>query len=83
MSLHGDELADRLHEVKGTNPEQLVALRELGSDGDGSYRSKNIPRERLWALVQDEDIAPETRARAATALLGFLVSGDRERLRIA
>ncbi len=79
----GDEIVERLHEIAGSKPEQLAGLRELGTDADGSYRSSSLPRERLWALVEDDAAAPATRARAAAALSGSLANEDRERLRIA
>ena len=78
-----NDIVDRLHEVGGTKPEQLASLRELGSDVDGSYRASTLPRERLWALVEDDGATPATRARAAAALSGSLASEDRQRLRIA
>ncbi len=79
----GDEIGERLHEIAGSKPEQLAGLRELATDADGSYRSSSLPRERLWALVEDDAAAPATRARAAAALSGSLANEDRERLRIA
>jgi hypothetical protein len=78
-----DEIAERLHEVAGTKPEQLRGLRELGSEIDGSYRASTLPRDRLWALVEDDAVEHATRSRAAAALSGSLASPERERLRIA
>jgi hypothetical protein len=75
--------ASLLHAVPGTNAEKVAALRELGSETDGSYRDNRIPRERLWGIVEDPQASGATRTRAAIALSGGLADEDRERLRVA
>jgi hypothetical protein len=57
------------------------ALRELGAGSD--YRAARMPKDALWATLEDPAATVEARAAAAVALSHDLDSRERERLRVA
>jgi hypothetical protein len=72
----------RVLDVSGTKAEQVAALRELGKRST-DYRAGELPRERLWDLVEDPAVDGPVRARAAIALSADLPADERARLRVA
>jgi hypothetical protein len=55
-------------------------MRVLGSAGAHGYRSLAVPRERLWAILENAAADPSARQGAALALRSHLDDDDRERL---
>lgn len=55
-------------------------MRALGSGELGGYRAAAIPRERLWAVVENPAADPSAREGAAFALSASLDASDRSRL---
>ena len=59
----------------------LHEMRALGAGEGGGYRANAIPRERLWAIVENPAADPSAREGAALALSASLEEDDRVRLR--
>lgn len=55
-------------------------MQTLGTHGTASYRNIAIPRERLWAVLENPAADPSARQGAALALRAGLDEDDRERL---
>ena len=55
-------------------------MRALGGGETGGYRAAAIPRERLWAVVENPAADPSAREGAALALSASLDADDRSRL---
>lgn len=55
-------------------------MRTLGAGEMGGYRAAAIPRERLWAVVENPAADPSAREGAALALSATLDADDRSRL---
>lgn len=55
-------------------------MRALGGGELGGYRAAAIPRERLWAVVENPAADPSAREGAALALSASLDADDRSRL---
>jgi hypothetical protein len=55
-------------------------MRALGAGDLGGYRAASIPRERLWAVVENAAADPSAREGAALALSASLDDDDRARL---
>ena len=55
-------------------------MRALGAGEMGGYRAAAIPRERLWAVVENPAADPSAREGAALALSASLDADDRARL---
>ena len=55
-------------------------MRALGAGEMGGYRAAAIPRERLWAVVENPAADPSAREGAALALSATLDADDRARL---
>jgi hypothetical protein len=58
----------------------LRDMRALGAGEMGGYRSPSIPRERLWAVVENPAADPSAREGAALALHATLDADERARL---
>ncbi len=58
----------------------LRDMRALGGGEVGGYRATAIPRERLWAVVENAAADPSAREGAALALSASLDADDRTRL---
>ena len=55
-------------------------MRALGGGEQGGYRAAAIPRERMWAVVENPAADPSAREGAALALSASLDADDRARL---
>jgi hypothetical protein len=61
-------------------PTWMREMRALGAGEMGGYRAAAIPRERLWAVVENPAADPSAREGAALALSASLDADDRARL---
>jgi hypothetical protein len=63
--------------------EWIQHMRALGAGASTSFRSADVPEERLWGMLENPTLDDAARAGAAVALSGTADEARRQRLRIA